>query len=744
MNGEAPDCPRVLRRASLVKMRTFYRVLLLSSFLGTIIPLGCAEPSLQITFDIPENYWNNDGCDPECYEQFNKCQNPDPDEQHCYLEFDECNRQCENGQGGDPNQECWVECDMRLQDCLGNNGDPLSQCEQLYFWCTSSCREREGVVHTITLQIFEPPGASPFDCDDLAFNEVDPELLAASLVQEIAIGDVLEGIDRVAPKVLLARAFDSSGKTVVAGCRQVDEVNGYLEVALEAEPATVLTLEQDEFEEWTLGGMGLPGQIALVVTDAQSRPLEGVEIHWQTVGPAAKGFSDTEETGAEGTAQFSPKAPEAPGPAVLDIRAKWQRSDIPVIKGFKRPEPMLQLEFSGSALSELELGRIGPGGEMGFAGLSPCENNPQAKCLVFGYTQDGNQPQLHSLELETSPEYEAHLAIVPDTNLDHLVVVSGEAWLELEPREIALIQHEYILPNEPQGSYPVSAYAAGRCEAGEEATYVMVSFQDGAYAVYSRWGGAPIQQNPFEGLPSPGPGYLSGCVADQSGSEHRLLVGSQGPSDWRLFVEFEMSPLLFTWRAMWSGVNFAPAVGSEPGTLLVARLGADSPEVSRLRILTLPGVADIELEEVDSVPMMAMPETFAAGDMDGDDRVDVVGVFPLRSISGTEEYYAQAVLGLTHRGKPVSGMLPLGYSQLPPRAWMADFDGNGVDDLVVLRMEECENGNNDCQEICNQEFERCMQEQDPQMCEQLFGECLVNCEQEDRCRQYLDIYPMGS
>ncbi len=740
------DCHRAPRRAILLLVMSILgkKIGILSGIYCLALVCACGELSLQVVFEIPEKYHSNPDCGPNCHDQWEACENPDPDWEQCNAKYEDCLTHC-NGNGGQQDPECRQRCEEMFQECVDPGEE--NQCKLLWEWCLQICEEKDGIVASSSLQVFQPAAVDLFDCEDLAFSEVNAGVLQASLVMEVTScvegsEELLRDIDRLAPKVLLAQAFDRSGNLVVVACAELVEISGKRLVVLAGEPATDVKFQRDEFQDWTLGGMGLPKDIGLDVTDAQSRPVADVAMRWRTVGPAGRGFDGSLTTGSDGMAHFSPRAPDAPGPATLEILARWQRTPLPLIKGFKKPQ-VISVSLPEAQIRDIQAGRIGPDGQWGFAALSACDQQPTTQCLSYAYYTD---PQALHQVFQVAIDQQGGdrgilLAVVPGVTRDRVIVVSKELWLELDPSGQHMISHDY----EPVGFEPVAVYPGGFCPPVERQEYVLVGFGDGSLWVYSPDGHVlNDENNPFSELDSPGPGFRSGCVADQTDQAHRLLIGPDNDQTrWKIHMEFNLQALSFTWQATWSGVDFCPAVGSEPAMLLVSRLGANSPEISRLRIRNLPGTVGINLEEVSSVSILAVPEAIAAGDMDGDGKADVVGLFPLRNTGGYEGYFAQTVLGFEYRNKPISGMLPIGPAQEPPKLWLADIDNNGLDDLAVLRVTSCEQGNDECQVNCEREYEECLQGQEPDRCMQIYEECLGQCQEFGRCIQFLDIYPMG-
>jgi hypothetical protein len=193
-------------------------------------------------------------------------------------------------------------------------------------------------------------------------------------------------------------------------------------------------------------------------------------------------------------------------------------------------------------------------------------------------------------------------------------------------------------------------------------------------------------------------------------------------------------------------VGFAAAVEEDPGMLLLGRLGVESPEIAVARILFRAGSSTLQFEEVDLQPLFLTPEVIGGGALDSDVRQDLVGLFTLRAPGGLLQYFAQSVLGVQHRGRSISGMMPLGASIEAPRLWLKDFDGDGVTDWAVWRILSGANGtgNDQCLAACEEAYRACVPD-GGQDCEAAYQECKLHCQDPGSAGflQTLDIYYLG-
>jgi hypothetical protein len=702
-----------------------------------------------VNFDVPEAYQpgKNEQCMTNCDQRYQDCYDPGPNEQECWQFFEECREGCEQQ---DP--ECENRCEEELHICREGMKPPEDPgvCELILEECTNACEK--GVVYWSSLKIFMPPistdtGEKYFGCDDLSFGEVDPAVLDASLMQEVILSDEggqrpFSGVPRKGLKVLLAQAFDSSNLPVVAACTEIGEIDDDIVVRLRGEPAAVLTLVGGENQEWFFGAMQLPDPVELLITDAFQTPLANWDVKWNVVGPAGTGSNGIVQTGMDGRLDFSPQTPASPGPSILEIVTRWQRGTTPLIKAFTEPG-RIEGPLPDYRLNDIRVGRIGPAGQVGYAGTYFC-GTPLTSCLFYAY-YNGSQMTSRQVTMDAlEGQDSAPMGIIPRADYDRVIVAGWGFWLELDPAQGNMIRRNY----DGTQAGPVGVMSADVCD-DSPVGQVLIAFGDGSFGVFGPSGGERVPTHPFSSLQAPGFNFVSGCVADQDGIEHRLLIGEQDEFSWRVVVDIAGRAEQFDWAAPLRGIGFSPSLEEHPAHLVVGRLGQDSPEIARMRVLHQPGIADIRLDEISAVPLFAVPEAIGAGHLDGnlqkdgDLQLDVMGLFPLDG----EEYFVQAVLGRQHRDKPVSGMMPAGLAgEEPPRLFVADFDSDAADDFAVMRVLECNFGDiEQCLHVCEEALQRCLEEHEPQFCEELYVDCTKQCgEGQTSCIQFMDIYLMGS
>ncbi len=110
-------------------------------------------------------------------------------------------------------------------------------------------------------------------------------------------------------------------------------------------------------------------------------------------------------------------------------------------------------------------------------------------------------------------------------------------------------------------------------------------------------------------------------------------------------------------------------------------LDVDGTAVTRSRLLPLgPDLLDPEVVDADDVP--TVPLSTAAGDIDGDGLLDVVVLQDFGMVDQGTQYRLLVILGATHRGERLVALSAPAAAD-SPRIHLADFDGDGVDEMLL-------------------------------------------------------------
>jgi hypothetical protein len=440
--------------------------------------------------------------------------------------------------------------------------------------------------------------------------------------------------------------------------------------------------------------------------------------------------------------QIFPEAPANPGPAILDLQVRWSRGTLPQLAGFKSPRN--QRAFLPAGLMDLQIGRVGRTGGMAFVGLAPCRAVETSLCLVR--YEVGTSLAEEEISIEPDPGLEgAVLVVAPGAQQDRVMVFGTQLWLELSGVDGGWIWRD---PQVLGGVVPQAAVGLPACSGVEEEGSLWIGSGDLGAVVVSLEDAQPVVDSPLARMAAQGSRVVSGCVSDQTGQQRRVVAVDRGGGGWLIGAQVGEALLELEISAPLATLGFAPPCGDEPATLLLGKLGASGPEISASRLAFQPGSTTLALDLLRRVELVAAADSVAGGDMDGDGKIDVVGLFLLRNAAQSYASYAQATLGVEHRGQAISGLFPVGGAATPPRLWMQDFNGDGVDDWGVWSTELSGTGNpggEDCRLMCEREYESCLQ-QGGQECEAIYQECGQRCESGngDGYSQTLDVYLMGA
>jgi hypothetical protein len=579
-------------------------------------------------------------------------------------------------------------------------------------------------VETIVLHILEPPASAPFDCDMLAFDEVEASATRLSQTQDVPISKGgradLSGIRREGFKLFSAEGLDPDGQVVVAGCAEQGTIEHDVDLSITTFPTAVVAIPSvTRFPDFRVS-----------VSDAYGRRLEGAELRWTVVGP--KGvktvIGDTTRIGGgieAGTASLNCQSVEPPqaGPVVADVRVRWQRNSVASFPWMVSPSdvwraPLEVDSHTGSPEDDglkgnvmyYAVGRIGPRppdakGVTGFAAL--LDDAGQSTVNVFYLTPDGLWDFFRARSAPI-PDAET-IGVVPGSDADKLVVIAADLWAEVGSDGIPARLASLSRP--PPSEFRATKIAAfGACGSATIGS-VVVGFEPQTplptvpmqLRVYDPQG-TEVSQSPFVTSVPPvfpsDPDKLAarlddaGCISATDGTLYPAIVRADGNSG--EFGPFSHTILLagagpgatliYTtpWDVAASGIRFAPAIGSTTPQLVGAHLTTQNIFIHRLQILGLDvdsGQIELELVARDASP--EFPQSTAAGDVDGDGLPDIVALLPFGPMSPEGSLFSLLiVLGVEHRGERVAAQDGVGY-MANPQLWLADLDGDGIDDIIV-------------------------------------------------------------
>lgn len=550
--------------------------------------------------------------------------------------------------------------------------------------------EYADLTESVTLKIYEPPAAEPFTCEELAFGVADPNVVRVSLTSELPARDEvvpLTGIDRIGNKLFLAEGMTVDGRRLIVGCKEVGVIEADTDVELTPRPTTRTRVNARPGLAQVLG-RPLDGPIVLRVTDARSpdasagndQPLLGIDVRWRVVGSGGSGKSGEAVSNAMGDVAIMPDLPGRAGPYQLDVKVAWAESAPEVVSGFVSPPPE-SVRLPARVL-EYQAGQVGPNGEPGLVALL-VEGASAVRAAVI-YRSPSNGEILQNLS-GSVPADSAALGLfdMPGRMRDRPVLLTRTSWFEIGSDGTLTPKPAYSPPISP----PRKIFPFGACGAGATNPEILVSYGQNGAAInaYS------VEGARLTGLPS---GQIdvraSGCVADQAGTELRTLV-LDDLINGGLQIAVELQPATFSllqWFAVAFGMSFVEAMGNSPAMLLGTQLQVNDFVVARLGI---ERIADDQFELLDrglDAPP-AIPQSNRGGDLDGDQKLDVVSLFarPRSSMLEPAQFAVWAALDATLDGRRLSGDFDVGAPRFRvPELYLLDLDLDGVDDVVVAEV----------------------------------------------------------
>lgn len=551
-------------------------------------------------------------------------------------------------------------------------------------------------VSSVALQIIEPLQTAPFSCEDLAFGNVEPEVIALARVGELSTGSLqtdLSDISRQGQKIFWVDGVDEAERRIVTGCVEVGEIAETETIRIFAEPIARVTVPADTSISALLGAP-LAKPIVLTVRDVLGRPIAGVPANYSIEGVAGTGSSGQTMTDATGTSSISPTLPNRPGPFVLDVRVRWAEGEPLILSGVIAPSPEA-LTMPGRVL-DYRVGSVGGDRERGFAAMLADAGGVRVS-IVFQNALTGMREVDNISPIIAGPTPQLGLIDYSGRDSDRVIAVSGTAWHEIGPDGALAQRNAYQLP--PLTTRPVRILTDGPCSGRVETSppKVLIEFAEQIIGVYSTEGALldayALGDDPLNPIRLLG----AGCVTNERNALERVLVAGFANSIgvFPLVESIEaMEPnsmlprfLNTTWFALPQAVAFAPVLGDGRRLMFGTQLSVNDIVVARASIRhPLRDRAndrsqesfDIVVEGADKIP--AVPIATAAGDIDGDKLVDAVSLF--RRDETTLAVWA--VLGREHRAQRISSDVDLGTGALrDPQLMLMDIDRDGFDDIVL-------------------------------------------------------------
>jgi hypothetical protein len=514
------------------------------------------------------------------------------------------------------------------------------------------------------------PNSDEFTCESIAFREIDESAVLASVVDQVLVrrGDTtsLDHIPRESRKLLYSRGLDAEGEELAAGCAEVFEIEGEESVVLPLEYVTVAV---------SPGPLAPAGDLEFRITRIDGTPLANWETRWTQTGPGSDPLSSIVFTDDAGQVAIERHKPLLPGPVTIEIFPKWVRGEIPATSFFRDPAVMFDADLPNSTGEEARLpeelfavGHIGPAGEIGVAGLSPA-NASSERQVYIGYRDPSLAPPVRTAISTPIPAAVASIGLVSRGGRDAIIGASLTATFEIAPNG-GVTSTAKLQPGLVRRYLSVTD-----CESGTISETIRVFTNGSSDAIDAD---QQVIASDLAGDAAPGFPVVAGCVSSSDGEVPTVVYDAGQEIVIRSAGE---PPRETSLAAIRGGFGFSPATDSDPATLLATTLDLSGTNLDRYTILPVgESDASLELRESDPTPTFAL--SAAGGDFDGDGLADVAALLTFGDADTAVEYRIFISLGLESRSGRVVG-ISRSSSALRPRLWVADFDEDGYDDIMV-------------------------------------------------------------
>ena len=562
----------------------------------------------------------------------------------------------------------------------------------------------DAVTESVVLRVLVPPGDASlaFDCDDVAFHDVTDETLRLSQVQEVVAGREgldLSGIPRIGAKLLWLEARDAQNQPVAAGCAQVAEITGDEQVTVTGEPMKIAAFRGFIDGGFVSIGQSLPDMVELTVTDTTGLPLDMVTVKWRVIGLAGAEMTSGESvTSNRGSAIIALDRPEdIPGPSVLDVGVRWERTPLPLLGGFGKLDVLFENNLPGDSGSDLgslstrnlyATGQFGPAGEMGLVALGPTRDPVgEGRTVLVAYHDPaaGSPPFRVLTSSQTIRGQNIAISTIHRSNRDIAMVASPSALVELQVQAsgVNLINHP------APGPLPLAMVPAGPCQGDSEVLVVALGSAMGPVSFTAVDAAGQTVNSPFtQNLAGVDRIVGSGCASGLAAQPSRVIAyggrSTQTGDDFPigLLVADDGTRRAGQWINFAPVAGFTPQLGNDPASLLGVVIDIQGATLSRYRLAPLAST-QLELEEVASDDIFTFASAMQGGDIDDDDLVDLAVIMDFGSDDQERNRSRlQIVLGASYQGQRIVGVSEERRLRDPHLA-VADFDGDGADDILL-------------------------------------------------------------
>jgi hypothetical protein len=538
------------------------------------------------------------------------------------------------------------------------------------------------LVDAVSLEVL---ASEELDCDAVALGNASAQEQASARVAEALVrqpGDEapLSGIPRTGSKLFVARALSVSDQLIAAGCAEAGTIDGNREVVIEGELALTLGARD-------LPSAGpLPEQVTILVSDARGSPVEGAPA-LQTVYAAADTRipGDPATSGPGGALRFEVAQPEWAGPQVLDVDVRWQANQRDQLAGFKTPFLRFAAAIPRGAEPEAlptqalyQVGRIGPGGEMGVAALGPDEGSGNRTVSLFYSNPDATD--VIRVDSDSAVRASAIGLIADDGGREVVVAMNATTFYRIGPDGSV---------DPVAGAEPMNASALAPmsdCQPGSPRDRLLAVSDTGQVALF-RPDGTRVPDWRGEQLSGVVGLLAAGCVRGLEDTLPAAVYMVRGELGERAALAIDVpdtQPAPVS-AAVDRGFAFTPLLDSGEGPFLLAnRFENDGNSIARYTVVPVEG-APTFLDERDQDDIAGVAATSAGGDFDGDGLLDVAAMVTVPAGDGRVAFRFFMALGIVVEDERLFGLGATGVDDpdFAPLLLAADFDQDGVDELFL-------------------------------------------------------------
>jgi hypothetical protein len=537
-------------------------------------------------------------------------------------------------------------------------------------------------IAEVALADYEHAGLT---CDQIAFGDVAGPALDGSLITQVGVAPgasaSLEGISRLDHKVLVARGFDAGGDLVVAGCRELDALDGSVTIAIDTMPAALVSIDARAPD----APLALASPINAHALDPLGMPLDQREVVWRVFGGKGQPGGmpgdgacpyagvDGCTTSRQGAITVAAAPPPSPGPALVQVHVAWARAQPPPVAAFQIPRSatfVLRAVLKAVPYPSCVAYRAAGGVRVACIAVAL---GGATEVQHFGWTGSAIAKLAGSISVPSA----SALIAIPGGSSDTLVAITTAGDF-VDGTTGAALGHFTA----PGAQLVVAAQLVPAC--GKTA-FVLLGLDDGSVASTSATG-APlttfVTSPPSRTFSLATTGCLSDLITPSTTYRAAVMVETKTTTSVPYAqIDCPQGTCAPTWLGLGAGIGFVAAAGGE------TRLASGHLDLSGVVIdESLIDPSHDSLESVATHDSISVPVAIASGDLDGDGMSDRAWL--LLGGSGVRaQGRLQVTLAATADGAPITGISPELGAATAGFA-VARLDDDMTDDVAVFSADQ--------------------------------------------------------